>query len=370
MASRFWEIIFLAIILSVGLSLSLIFLSNRIKPIRIPGVLDRIWARYVSFSGKIWRRFLSKCSGIFFELYKTFGTYKGYLILLVMVIYLGFSFEKFQLMFSKDELIQNNFYEEYGGPINARSLKKYKEIENQASKLEKKIKEADEALFNQTITGKQYMELNGEIEREKGILVLAGKLEKDYKRLKQLEDKNPIKPWFNNTMGEESMFGKETERNRLNRVQLSVLIMILLISFSFSQETKSAMKDKLRTTAKGREHLFREKMASNLIICFLISGIVWIYDYIYYAKIYPMGDLFAPIQTLESLGHIPFRCSVFIFLILLLFIRWALLSCISFFVSFLSSKFKVVAILFSGIAGVFLCYQQWCKKGVGYEAVN
>lgn len=414
-------VIFIAsILLSLGFSFFMIMLSNRIKPIRIPGILDRIWKKCVLFCGNIWRKFLSKRSDFFFELYKTFGTYKGYLILFVMIIYLLSSFESFQLMFSTDEIVQNKFYKEYGGPIKGKNLQKFQELQKQAGKIEIEVQEVEDAYSNQTITADQYNEKKNAFKKDLGALTLAGKLNQDYQRLKGIKEKNNITPWFNNTMGPEVMLSKETERNRLNRIQLSVLIMILLISFSYSQEKKSAVKDKLRTTVNGREKLFRKKLLSNVLICFLITGIIWVYDYVYYAKIFPMGSLFAPIQTLNTLDYIPFRCNILTFLILLFLVRWVLLCCISFFVSFLSSKFttvatiiisfliflipsllaiigirlfksiavidsmtlirsitqrqyaldlklKLLAVLILGIAGVILCYQQWCKKGVGYE---
>lgn len=422
-ANRFIVVIVSLIMVSIGIALLLVLLAERVKPIRIPGLLDRIWKKCATFCGNIWRRLLAKRSGLFFETYKTFFSYKGYIIILVLIVYLLSSFETYQLSFTADDIVQNKFYEEYGGPITKKNLQKYLEIKEKVSHIESDLKKAEEDFSNQKITAEQLSDEKIEYTNSSGIISLENKLTQDYQRLKQIEKKNHNTPWFNNTTGLESMFHGKTELNRLFRIELSVLIMILLVSFSYSIEQKSAVKDKLRTTVNGRENLFHKKLAMNCLICFLVAGIVWAYDYIYYAKIFPMGSLFAPIQTLQTLGDIPFRCNVLTFLIFLFLIRWILLCNVSFFVSYLSSKFttiatiiisfliflvpslfaiigirlfkivaiidsmtiipsiinknfafdikfKIVALLVFGILGILLCYRQWCKKGVGYETRN
>jgi len=419
-ANRMIILLVSSIIISIGFSCLIVVLSNRIKPIRIPGILDRLWKRFTTFCGSWWRKLLSKRSGFFLELYKIFGTYKGYLIILVLVIYLLSSYESYQLLYSKDEIVQNKFYAENSGPIKNDNYENYIQLKNKAKSIQKIFKKAEDEFGAGTITTDELNQIQNKYKNDSMVITLVENLNHDVERLNKLKNKNNITPWFNNTMGMEMMFDKNTERNRLNRIQLSILITILLISFSYSQEKKSEVKDKLRTTVNGRSGLFRKKILSNVLICFLISGLIWIFDYTYYSKLFPMGKIFAPIQTIEALDFIPFHCNVLSFLLILFCIRWLLLCCVSFFVSYLSTrfttivtiiismilfivpsllaiigirlfktfaivdamtlinpiiqknytldfKFKIIALILLGAAGVALCYRQWCKKGVGYE---
>ena len=419
-ANRFIVVIVSLIVLAIGITALITTLANKIKPIRIPGFLDRIWKKVALICGNFWRKLLSKRSALFFETYKTFFSYKGYIIILVLIVYLLSSLPSYQMTFSRDEIIKNNFYEEYSGPITQKNYQKYLEITKEAKKVEARLQKANQDFETKKITAEQLSQIKIDAENSTPMIILSNKLTEDYQRLKQLEKKNHITPWFNNTSGIELMFHEKAELNRLLRIEICVLIMILLVSFSYSLEEKSAVKNKLRTTVNGRSGLFRKKLAMNCFICFLVTGILWIYDYLYYAKVFPMGSLLAPIQTLKTLDHIPFQCSVLTFLVFLFIIRWILLCNLSFFVSFLSAKFntivtiilsfllflvpsllgmigiklfktvavidsmtlvksllyktvatdikiKLIALFIFGITGIYLCYVQWCKKGVGYE---
>ena len=419
-ANRFIVVIVSLIVLAIGNTALITTLANKIKPIRIPGILDRVWKKVARICGNFWRRLLSKRSSLFFETYKTFFSYKGYIIILVLIVYLISSLPSYQMSFSREEITKNNFYNEYSGPIIQKNYQKYLEITKEAKKIVDCLQKANQDFEAKKITVEQLSQIKIDVENSTPTILLSNKLTEDYQRLKQLEKKNHITPWFNNTSGIELMFHEKAELNRLLRIEICVLIMILLVSFSYSLEEKSAVKNKLRSTVNGRSGLFRKKIAMNCFICFLITGILWIYDYLYYAKIFPMGSLLAPIQTLKTLDHIPFQCSVLTFLVFLFIVRWILLCNLSFFVSFLSAKFntivtiilsfllflvpsllgmigiklfktvavidsmtliqpllyknvatdikiKLIALFIFGITGIYLCYVQWCKKGVGYE---
>lgn len=421
--NRMTILIFSLIVFGIGFSYFIVILANKIKPIRIPNLLDRVWKKLVLFCSSKWRKLLSKRSEFFMELYKTFGVYKGYLILLSLLIYLLSSYDHYNLIYAKEDIILNTFYQENSGPITKNNQEQFQLLKEKADEIEEKYNKAEKAYEAGNLTDSDINVARYEYGEQLDWVIATSKLKEQKKQMDQLKEDKNITPWWNNTKGIDIMLNKDTQRNRINRVQLSVFIMILLVSFSYAQETKSRVKDKLRTTVNGRIGLFKKKILSNIVICFLVSAMVWIFDYTYYGAIFSMGKLLAPIQTLETLAFIPFHCNVIAFLILLFLIRWFLLCCISFFVSFLSNYFttiitiilslilfmvpsifsiigipffknssiiesmtlmnsiiqrtysitfilQLLALILFGITGITLCYWKWCKKGVGYETKN
>ena len=400
-----------------------IWLNKTKKPVEVPSRLERIVGKVIHAVGNNKRKLLAKLSFCGTELYKILGPQKGMLIILVMLLYLFSDYRNHDIFFGPEQKMINEFYENYGGKLDEKTLLKMEQMsievkqsednyekaytDNEADKLTKEEMKAAEWLYKNTGSMRgTYFTLQLEIQR-----------------LLNLEESREIKPVLVNNLGYNLLLGERGFPRQFRRAMLEVFVLILLISAIFSQERVSRAKLKIRTTVKGRRYFFWKKIQVIAILSFVTNLLVWGYEWIYYGNNFPLAQLGAPVQSIALLEFIPFTCSIAGFMVLLLILKWLLLMAVGMIISLVSTRFSQIGtlsitsllflgpgafslldiqlfkkisvvepiammegilspdkgalfvihlliILTLGIGALFIGKKQWCTRGIEYEAGN
>lgn len=338
------------------------------KPVEVPSQLEQNVGKVINKIGNNIRKLLAKLGFGGTELYKILGPQKGLLILLVMLLYLFSDYRNHDIFFGPEQNLVNEFYKNCSGKLDKKALLKIEKMglevkqsdvnyekactDYEANKLTNEEMEAAEWLYNKT----------------RSMRGAYSYLTLEKQRLLKLEENREIEPFLVNNLGYNLLLGERGFPRQFRRAMLEVFVLILLISAIFSQESVSGVKQKIRTTVRGRSYFFWKKIQAIAILSFLTNLLVCGYEWIYYSNNFSLAQLGAPVQSIALLDFIPFSCSIAGFMALLFILKWFLLMAVGTVISLVSMRFtqmgtlSITSLVFLGPAVFSLLGVQIFKK--------
>ena len=334
--------------------------NQRKKPVQIPNHVERIVGSVINTIGNKIRKVLAKLSIGTTEWYKIFGPQKGWLILLVTILYLVSGYQKHDIFFGGEQNVLNEFYADYNGKLDKKALARIDEMALETKKSEDSYAKSTADYAAGKISS---VEMDNATWVHDSTTTMRGAyamLQTEVERLENLKQKRNIEPWLVNGVGYSLMLGERGFPRQFRRAMLEVFILILVLSAIFSQERSFGTKIKIRTTKKGRLYFFQKKIEVIVVYSLLMNILIWGYEWLYYSKNFPLHNLRAPIQSIAVLESIPINCSIAGFFALLFLARWMLIIAVGNVISFLSTRFtqvgtlSIATILFLGPAALSL----------------
>lgn len=322
-----------------------VWVNQRKKPVQIPGRAERVIGKVIRTCGNHIRKLFARFSISWMEHYKIFGPQKGWVILIIMILFLVNGSQKYDIFFGAEQNALNEFCDDYGGKLDEKAFNKMKSMARENKKAEDAYAKVSKDYAKGKIDKEEMDRATWLFDRTAANRGVQSIIEAKVERLKGLEEKRKIEPWLVNDIGYNLMLGEKGFPRQLSRAMIELFVLILLLSAIFSQEQLSGMKIKIRTTKKGRFYFWSKKIEVILLYSFLVNLLVWAFEWIYYSMNFPMHNLSAPIQSLDLFEDITFSCSIGGFLMILFMLRWILLIAVGNIISFFSVHFSQIATL-------------------------
>lgn len=287
-----------------------IAVSECIRPVKGTG---RIGGIYNSMCDSL-RRVVCVLRLAGLEAYKQLVHRKGLIIICIFAAVTVGNIDRVMLMLSPARELLDEFYDEYTGVIDGRSLAAYEEIELQVNELYEQGNSEHNAMCSMYEMLKE-QKLGGDSLRERG-----------------------IEPWFMNDRGYKLLFNGQSMFKRVVDGIILTLAVILISSSVYITEKNQGMKYLIRSTPRGRKSLFVRKSVVTIVITCLFS--VFMYGTQIYEVLlkYKLAGLNAPVQNIGILNSIEYNISVAGFIGLWLISRLMLMLVVSCVVMYISVR--------------------------------
>ena len=279
------------------------------------------------------------------ELYKLLICRRGFVVVAFYVAFIILQISSNQIQWTKAQLLYYDFMEEYEGIPNEDSAVFISSLEEEIEEVEMFWANAQEEYAQGSITYNECYEAMlyyDSYEDERDFLTKI-RSQTDY--LESLEETAGISGWYVNSYSYENLLGTGEEAVD----GILVFVVILLCSSMFSWEKDCGIAPVTRAAEKGREDLFRRKLAAAAgvgTIMYLFTDGVRVWSVI---DTYGLGGLAAPVQSLESLEFVSFTCNLGGFFALLYMERGLIVVTMAVFAAMLSAYVGQKL-----IAGIFL----------------
>lgn len=318
-------------------------------------IFNRIALCINRISDKIKMRFNILC----FEIYKLLYLQKGILVLLALVlIAVNFNYVSY-VDYTDDETIVNQYYELLQGEIDENTLSKIKALisdnDREIQEYEAYSEKYEKGLINYSDYYMNELNLEGAYKNRTALQTVKS-------RAKELYAKNE-KLWLVDEKGFKSILGYNDGSNlgqnqncadkQSKLALLSIIALILILSGIISFETQSGTKQMLKAMPKGRNRLFRSKLAAVLIIATLVWAISYTGELA--ALISNSSQIFnAPVHSFTSLEKMQVNISLRQFIVIIYAYRLIVLFCIASLIMLLSSMCSNVNLSYIISCGVLI----------------
>jgi len=232
------------------------------------------------------------------ETLKQMGTAKGWLIVLVALLIGWQDIHKAHLIMDNDQYYYNNYMEQVSGVLTADKAA-YIEQEmvrrngawSDLQTLELPRQGSDDSNSDDTL---QTQEDANQLSRSNNAF---DKLYKQYQFVQATEQTRGITAYMINQYAADYLFQNEN-RDTVNTM-IVVFLLTLMLSSSYTLDTRNHMLALLKTTRCGRWRLFVTTWLHGLAIITFLLVVVYAVQYVNVARLYPALDWQAPIQNLE-----------------------------------------------------------------------
>lgn len=273
---------------------------------------DRI-ARFISRFGGSVKLFLH-------ENFKLYISGKALLILIVAVVLTISGLRQRELFLYTPEEIYMNYINQLLGKVTDEKIAFIEKEREDLDSCEEKIANLNERYQNGEISYAQFFSESTALTNSKEARLKPFELvENQLHYLQELKETRGIDGVFTNLRYTNEFFG-----NKLNGEILSVVVMFLLImavSYLFTSEYQNGMIRIVTAAKYGKTRLFLAKYGAAALYSVLLWAVIFCRELIDMARYYPIGDLSAPIQSIERFSAIPVPISIFTYLCLLYGLR-------------------------------------------------
>lgn len=302
----------IVLLITFVISVSIILSAKRNYPIKSPkkafGILHILFNKLSELYTKFQSLFYAKR----FETFKIMHIGKGLLIVVAFVLIIGFNFNTNPLVFSSTEVLLNDYYEEYGGELNADVYESIEKMQAESKAVESEFNLKSGQYANGEISLEEY-ELSQAKNKAYDIQRKAvDELVQQVDRIEQLSDKG-IKPVLINEIGYNNLFYSQS-----NQTEILLLICAVVIMFSsvFFIEKTSNMIELNHCSKNGRIQVYFKKIFTIIPKTFALTAISYISLIIQNYYIYQLDNLNADIHNLECLQDVQLNVSILEYLIL------------------------------------------------------
>ena len=258
------------------------------------------------------------------ESYKLFVSQKFILVLFVATL-VFFNTYSFGIVEKQPvEAYLDSFYAQYSGELDNDTYKTIKKIQNSVEKnetildsIESKY-EQGQISFEEFSTQRNKYNTNDAI--KKALSVIQNKV--DY--IFSLESQG-ITAFLIDETGYNNLFGVDSFQSNSVHIITFLLILLFLTYGLMAKDKDKNIACLLKSTVNGRKHLMKTKLNMGLIFSTAIY-VFWIIVELLYAKIYfNIGNLSAPIQSIEAFSDYPIKTNILMFTIFFYASRYVIL---------------------------------------------
>lgn len=279
---------------------------------RLARLADRI-ARFISRFGGSVKLFLH-------ENFKLYISGKALLILIAAVVLTMNGLRQRDLFLYTPEEIYMNYVNQLLGEVTDEKIAFIEKEREDIDSCDEKIAQLSEQYYNGEISYAQFssesMILTNSREARSEPFELV---EKQLHYLQELKETRGIDGVFTNLRYTNEFFGNKRDGQILSALVMFLLIMA--VSYLFTSEYQKGMIRIVTAAKYGKTRLFLAKYGAAALYSVLLWGVVFCRELIDMARFYPIGDLSAPIQSIERFSAIPVPISIFTYLCLLYGLR-------------------------------------------------
>lgn len=316
---------FLAIAFVVGIYKYPCSSSYDTKLVRkIKGIANHIKVTY--------RKIIARFSITGTEVYKVLVSQKGLVIILVVSAILWNDTDYTQITTMGHQDLYYDFLEQHGGLPTDESAQTIEKLSITLAEVEKNYTEA------------MILYEKGELEDILPWVMLYDSYENDRIFFKEITEQteylenlklsSDIEGWYINKYAYESFLNSG---NTL--INLTLILGIVLLSSSvFSMENKNGIGNVVRSTMRGRQELFRRKIAVALGATLLLFIVSVILEWSSWTSIYPVDRFDAPVQSVPMLSFVTWECSIGTFITSIYFLKGIMMCMVALFTCWLTMK--------------------------------
>ena len=317
--------VFLAIAFVVGIYKYPCSSSYDTKLVRkIKGIANHIKVTY--------RKIIARFSITGTEVYKVLVSQKGLVIILVVSAILWNDTDYTQITTMGHQDLYYDFLEQHGGLPTDESAQAIEKLSITLAEVEKNYTEA------------MILYEKGELEDILPWVMLYDSYENDRIFFKEITEQteylenlklsSDIEGWYINKYAYESFLNSG---NTL--INLTLILGIVLLSSSvFSMENKNGIGNVVRSTMRGRQELFRRKIAVALGATLLLFIVSVILEWSSWTSIYPVDRFDAPVQSVPMLSFVTWECSIGTFITSIYFLKGIMMCMVALFTCWLTMK--------------------------------
>lgn len=342
----------------IGSAVCLLIGSYR-KPFHSVSRVESVLSGVFGYIRQGYHKVISKLGLMGMEFYKILILQKGLIFVLVWAYILIASTDTTPVQYMGNNMIMQEIYNEYSGPLDGR-LEEF--LENQNELLEQEQNAYEEAMQAYEKGGITLEELTGKSNYYASFEPLAKCVENASNQLlylENLEKEKNIEGWFVDNRGykflltDDGLYSDAGFAPQEKRSLLCIILMILLLSMSFSYDRSSGLENLIHSMPDGREYLFRKKIKMAVFFVGFICICAYGLELYEIHQVYSLSGLEAPVQSLLFMKDFPLRINILTFLILLEAIRVMILFSLSMIVLLISMKFN-------GVKGILISFMVLC----------
>lgn len=249
------------------------------------------------------------------EVYKTFVTKKGLLILAV-VCYLISDVQVIRnTSYSGSQMVVNSFLLDCNGQsVNVVTKDKFNQFRNDVENTKQKVEELNtKKAEGETFNYSEWLSLKNELQEKQDATVY---LEHYFGYVEDKSDSEGVSVQLIPQFEYEHMMGEYTNLSFRWLLMYLVLFVILITSISFSMEKQGNVHTVIKTASYGRKRFVIRKISVNAHISVLSGILILLHYYVRLIKLYNLRFLDSSIWSIENLQDFPVNISIREYLIL------------------------------------------------------
>lgn len=290
-----------------------------------------------------------------FEGYKTVWIQKG-VIIIILFLYLlhGLSFTAPVPVSNAVDSAARQYTAELAGEITENTFAR---IDNIQVGLNQTIADYEEAKNSYESGEMEYPQFDVFAREASAAQIKSEGLEKvcdRAKRLREEGEKNGFTPYLITETPFESVYGTAAKGNQQATAMLSLLILGLLLAGCMTYEKQSGITGLSASTVRGRGVLLTRKILLAVISAAFVWAVVYGLELRAFLMVCDTNVLLASTKNLSILEHLPLRCNIITFLMLLYAFRLVVLISAVFLTMFVSANMKRMETAYIGVCAVLL----------------
>ena len=305
----------LLLLIFLGIAITL---SSRLRPCDNRKIKVEVWINSLLDSVRNLQSHLGITST---EAYKVLIINKGFLLIIIASFFILNSYDSKSMKYTKAEEYLNEFYSNNSGKVKDDIYILIEQEYNKISVAQEEYTRTQEEYNEGNASELDLFYAQQKLESYQGAQEALPILEKKLEQLTLLEENKSITPWLVNERVYNKLLGEDSIQMQRFTVIISLALIVLLFSGSFDLEKRTNMIPKLRQTAKGRSNVLKAKMISSAILTFIITTIFYVVDLYYVHTQFRIGELGAPIQSLDLFYEFPLRITIWQYLLVVYMIK-------------------------------------------------